>query len=142
MGDILNSYTRTSSKAVSFLLQGDASSDYSPNKLPNALAKSVSPPLNQRHRILLQQRSVPSGMTSAAASTSSKPSKFQVPRQPEESIAGGLRQQSKPLLHRSTGISSYVDHLTGDSRFESVTRDSSIGKLYSLRDFSNILFIR
>lgn len=84
----------------------------------------MSPPLNQRHRILLQQRSVPSGMTSAAASTSNKPSKFQVPRQPEEMTV----RQAKPLLHRSTGISSYVDHLTGDNRFESVTRESSLGK--------------
>lgn len=67
-------------------------------------------------------------MTSAAASTASKPSKFQVPRHPEEMTV----RQAKPLLHRSTGISSYVDHLTGDNRFESVTRESSLGKFNSL----------
>lgn len=81
-------------------------------------------------------------MTSAAASTAGKPSKFQVPRQPEEMTV----RQAKPLLHRSTGISSYVDHLTGDNRFESVTRESSLGKCCTLRElesktvgFTNIL---
>lgn len=92
--------------------QGDASSDYSPNKLPHAaLAKSVSPPLNQRHRILLQHRSVPTGMTAAAAAgcqQSAKPLKFQTPRQPLTAAGTEPSRTRTPLLARS-----YVDHLTG-----------------------------
>lgn len=99
--------------------QGDASSDYSPNKLPMSVNKSISPPLNQRHRILIQQRSVPAGLTS------SKPIKFQLPRYPEEQFS----RQGKPILHKSAAVgASGVDHLTGDERTESVTRDSSIGE--------------
>lgn len=99
--------------------QGDASSDYSPNKLPMSVNKSISPPLNQRHRILIQQRSVPAGLTS------SKPIKFQLPRYPEEHIC----RQGKPILHKSAAVgASGVDHLTGDERTDSVTRDSSIGE--------------
>lgn len=78
----------------------------------------MSPPLNQRHRILLQQRSVPTGMTAAAAaaaSHSAKPLKFQTPRQPSTGSSGRT-----PLLQRT-----YVDHLTGEtsvtSSFESET---------------------
>lgn len=88
----------------SFHQQGDASSDYSPNKLPHPLAKSVSPPLGQSsHRALLQQRSMPS---------TSKLAKYQVPRYPEEQVS---RQQGKKQpLQRS--ITSYVDHLTGTKK--------------------------
>lgn len=81
--------------------------------------KSISPPLNQRHRILIQQRSVPTGLVS------SKP-KFQLPRYPEEQIS----RQGKPTLHKTAAVGSGdVDHLTGDERMESVTRDSSLGGL-------------
>lgn len=82
-----------------------------------SLNKSVSPPLNQRHRILIQQRSVPAGLVS------SKPVKFQLPRYPEEQIS----RQGKPTLHKTAAVGSGVDHLTGDERMESVTRDSSLG---------------
>lgn len=75
--------------------------------------KSVSPPLNQRHRILIQQRSVPAGLAS------SKPIKFQLPRYPEEQTS----RQGKPVLNKTAA----VDHLTGLERMESVTRDSSLG---------------
>ncbi|XP_037040450.1 potassium voltage-gated channel protein Shab isoform X3 [Bradysia coprophila] len=95
-------------------ISGDASSDYSPNKLPMAVNKSISPPLNQRHRILIQQRSVPAGLSC------SKPVKFQLPRYPEEQVS----RQAKPVLHKTAATG--VDHLTGDERMESVTRDSSI----------------
>ncbi len=87
--------------------------------------KSVSPPLNQRHRILIQQRSVPAGL---ASSSSSKPIKFQLPRYPEEQIT----RQGKPTLLKTAAVGSSasgVDHLTGDERMmEPVTRDSSLGK--------------
>lgn len=79
--------------------------------------KSISPSLNQRHRILIQQRSVPAGLAS------SKPVKFQLPRYPEEQTL----RQGKPTLHKTAAVGPYVDHLTGDERMESVTRDSSLG---------------
>lgn len=60
--------------------QGDISSDYSPNKLPNPLQKSVSPP--STHRTVIQP---------SRPSTSSKLAKYQTPRQPEEFV---LRHQS------------------------------------------------
>lgn len=80
--------------------------------------KSISPPLNQRHRILIQQRSVPAGLTS------SKPVKFQLPRYPEEQTS----RHGKPALHKTAAIGSGVDHLTGDGRLENVTRESSLGE--------------
>lgn len=87
---------------------GEASSDYSPNKLPHPLAKSVSPPLSQRHRILLHQRSTPAPSTSKLA-------KHRVPRCPEEA---SIRQTStRHLLTR--GYSTNVDHFTGDTRVNS-----------------------
>lgn len=98
--------------------QGDASSDYSPNKLPHAtLAKSVSPPLHQRHSILLQHRSVPTGMTQAAAAASqqsAKPLKFQTPRQPLTAAAAATAAAVDPSRTRTPLLGrSYVDHLTG-----------------------------
>lgn len=110
-----------------FFSQGDASSDYSPNKLPMALNKSISPPLNQRHRILIQQRSVPAGLAS------SKPVKFQLPRYPEEQAL----RLSKPALHKTAAVVGTVDHLTGDGRMESVTRDSSIGEYHTIGVLKN-----
>lgn len=107
-------------------LQNDGSSDYSPNKLPHQFSKSISPPLNQRHRILIQQRSVPSGLTCKT------PTKFQVPRCPEENSAIKQLGTIKPLLLRSAGISSkssdQVVLPTSSGKYEAVTRDSSIGK--------------
>lgn len=85
--------------------------------------KSISPPLNQRHRILIQQRSVPAGLAS-----SSKPVKFQLPRYPEEQIS----RQGKPTLHKSAAVAPGVDHLTGGERTEPVTRDSSLGGFLQL----------
>lgn len=85
--------------------QGDISSDYSPNKVPNPLAKSVSPPL--AHRSLAQQRQ---------QSSTSKLAKYQVPRHPEEVV---LRQQgssSKPTLQRSS--ISYTEQTTDEKRKE------------------------
>lgn len=86
-------------------MQGDISSDYSPNKIPNPLAKSVSPPL--MHRSIVQQRP----QTSA-----SKLAKYQVPRFPEELV---LRQQSgsnKPTLQRSS--ISYSEQISDDRKKE------------------------
>lgn len=90
-----------------FLLQGDISSDYSPNKVPNPLAKSVSPPLAHRSAVLAQQR---------AQSSTSKLAKYQVPRHPEEVV---LRQQgssNKPILQRSS--TSYGEHSTEEKKRE------------------------
>ncbi|XP_037907466.1 potassium voltage-gated channel protein Shab isoform X4 [Hermetia illucens] len=96
-------------------VMGDTGSDYSPNKLPHSvLAKSTSPP-PLRHRTLIQQRSGP-----ATLQSSSKPSKFQVPRYPEEQMArqesetafisggrdrddgGGSSDENRSLLHRGS----------------------------------------
>lgn len=87
-------------KKISDHLQGDISSDYSPNKIP--LMKSVSPPLTQRSAS--QHRSQP---------TTSKLAKYQTPRYPEE-VA--LRQQSKPTLQRCS--ISYTDQMADDKKIE------------------------
>ncbi|XP_073839707.1 potassium voltage-gated channel shaker cognate b isoform X2 [Musca autumnalis] len=93
-------------------VMGESGSDYSPNKLPHSvLAKSISPP-PLRHRTLMQQRSGP-------ATLQSKPTKFQTPRYPAEEQA--LRQV-KPVLSRAGAAS----HLSGDSRYDSTNRDSSL----------------
>ncbi|CAD7004759.1 unnamed protein product [Ceratitis capitata] len=95
---------------VMFCLQGESGSDYSPNKLPHSiLAKSISPP-PLRHRMLIQQRSGP-------ATLQSRPTKFQTPRYPEEQAL----RQVKPMLARTS-------HMSGDSRYDSTNRDSSLGK--------------
>lgn len=86
-------------------MQGDISSDYSPNKVPNPVAKSVSPPL--AHRAFVQQRS---------QTSTSKLAKYQVPRYPEEVV---LRQQgssNKPILQRSS--ISYSEQTTDDKKKE------------------------
>lgn len=62
----------------------------------------------------MQQRSGP-------ATLQSKPTKFQTPRYPAEEQA--LRQV-KPVLSRAGAAS----HLSGDSRYDSTNRDSSLGK--------------
>ncbi|XP_054084662.1 potassium voltage-gated channel protein Shab isoform X3 [Zeugodacus cucurbitae] len=96
---------------VMFCLQGESGSDYSPNKLPHSiLAKSISPP-PLRHRMLIQQRSGP-------ANLQSRPTKFQTPRYPEEQAL----RQVKPMLARSSATS----HMSGDSRYDSTNRDSSL----------------
>lgn len=90
---------------IEFGFQGDISSDYSPNKLPNPLAKSVSPPL--AHRSISQQRQ---------QSSTSKLAKYQVPRYPEEVV---LRQQggnNKPILQRSS--MSYTEPTIDDKKKE------------------------
>ncbi|XP_069968245.1 potassium voltage-gated channel protein Shab isoform X2 [Bactrocera oleae] len=92
-------------------VMGESGSDYSPNKLPHSiLAKSISPP-PLRHRMLIQQRSGP-------ASLVSRPTKFQTPRYPEEQAL----RQVKPMLARSSATS----HMSGDSRYDSTNRDSSL----------------
>ncbi|XP_054084666.1 potassium voltage-gated channel protein Shab isoform X7 [Zeugodacus cucurbitae] len=92
-------------------VMGESGSDYSPNKLPHSiLAKSISPP-PLRHRMLIQQRSGP-------ANLQSRPTKFQTPRYPEEQAL----RQVKPMLARSSATS----HMSGDSRYDSTNRDSSL----------------
>ncbi|KAL9904624.1 potassium voltage-gated channel protein Shab-like isoform 4-T6 [Glossina fuscipes fuscipes] len=94
-------------------VMGESGSDYSPNKLPHSvLAKSISPP-PLRHRTLMQQRSGP------ATLQSSKPTKFQTPRYPEEQAL----RQVKPVVARSSAASS---QLTNDHRYDSINRDSSL----------------
>lgn len=103
--------------------KGDASSDYSPNKLPRPLNKSVSPPLS--HRAVVQQRSMPS---------TSKLAKYQVPRYSEEMI---LRQQShKPSLQRSS--ISYTDHLMGDRKNENNIRGEYTDELRLMEKNTNL----
>lgn len=97
--------------------QGDISSDYSPNKVPNPLAKSVSPPLAHRSTILAQQQQ-------RAQSSTSKLVKYQVPRYPEEVV---LRQQgtsNKPILQRSS--TSYGEHSTDEKKKDNNTTGITI----------------
>lgn len=86
--------------------KGDASSDYSPNKLPHSSAKSVSPPFSQR--TLIQQQQQQHRLTPST----SKLAKYQVPRYPEESVS---RQQGHKLLLQRSSLP-YIDHLTGDKK--------------------------
>lgn len=79
------------------------------------IATSITP-IAQRHR-LVHQRSTPASLGSKA------PAKFQQPRFSQEDFA----RQSKPQLTRGVGIGTYVDHLTGDRRLDTGTRDSSTG---------------
>lgn len=98
------------------------SSDYSPNKVPNPLAKSVSPPLAHRSVMLAQQR---------AQASSSKLAKYQVPRHPEEVV---LRQQgssSKPVLQRSS--TSYGEHSTDEKKKDNnINGTNGICRLHSI----------
>ncbi|XP_055322831.1 uncharacterized protein LOC129578379 isoform X2 [Sitodiplosis mosellana] len=102
-----------SGAAVSENGSGDISSDYSPNKLPNPLAKSVSPPL--AHRAIVQQQQQQQQQQRPQSSIS-KLAKYQVPRYPEEVV---LRQSgsNKPTLQRSS-ISYTEPTLTDDKKKE------------------------
>ncbi|EDW26048.1 GL25503, partial [Drosophila persimilis] len=96
---------------------GESGSDYSPNKLPHSvLAKSISPP-PLRHRTLMHQRSGP-----ATLQSSSRPTKFQTPRYPEEQAL----RQVKPLLSRSTSAAQPAT--TSGCPDGHHTRDSSLGR--------------
>lgn len=77
------------------------------------IATSITP-IAQRHR-LVHQRSTPASLGSKAVA------KFQQPRFSQEEFA----RQNKPQLTRGVGIGTYVDHLTGDRRLETGTRESS-----------------
>ncbi|XP_033238038.1 potassium voltage-gated channel protein Shab isoform X4 [Drosophila pseudoobscura] len=104
-------------------VMGESGSDYSPNKLPHSvLAKSISPP-PLRHRTLMHQRSGP-----ATLQSSSRPTKFQTPRYPEEQAL----RQVKPLLSRSTSAAQPATtsgcpdgHHTRDSSLDSETTFTS-----------------
>lgn len=102
----INQFPHNSHQKYS-LFQGEASSDYSPNKLPHPLAKSISPPLSHRHRILMHQRSTP-------MATTSKLPKHRVPRCPEEPPA--KHTGTKHFLTR--GYSANADHFTTTIRVE------------------------
>ncbi|XP_058466128.1 potassium voltage-gated channel protein Shab isoform X6 [Malaya genurostris] len=88
----------------------DSNTDYSGCTM---IATSITP-IAQRHR-LVHQRSTPASLGSKAIA------KFQQPRYSQEEVA----RQGNPHLTRGIGIGTYVDHLTGDRRLESGTRDSS-----------------
>ncbi|XP_062708551.1 potassium voltage-gated channel subfamily B member 2 isoform X4 [Aedes albopictus] len=88
----------------------DSNTDYSGSTM---IATSITP-IAQRHR-LVHQRSTPASLGSKAAA------KFQQPRFSQEEFA----RQNKPQLTRGVGIGTYVDHLTGDRRLETGTRESS-----------------
>ncbi|XP_055603476.1 uncharacterized protein LOC129751786 isoform X3 [Uranotaenia lowii] len=88
----------------------DSNTDYSGSTM---IATSITP-IAQRHR-LVHQRSTPASLGSKA------PTKFQQPRYSQEEVA----RQNKPQLIRGVGIGTYVDHLTGDRRLDTGTRESS-----------------
>lgn len=106
---------------LSLVLQADGNFDY----LSNKVHKSISPQLSQqRHNRLVHQRSTPISIGR---------NKFQAPRQPEERML----RQAKPLLQRGTGFGSNSNSSdaggTSSShhpRFESGTRESSLGERY------------
>lgn len=87
-------------------LQGDVSSDYSPNKLPHSKTKSISPSVDRRS--FSQQRST--------ASTG-KLAKYQMPRYPEETAS--RRSASLKQTQQRTSMP-YVDHLTGDKKLDNL----------------------
>ncbi|XP_052872026.1 potassium voltage-gated channel protein Shab [Anopheles cruzii] len=91
----------------------DSNTDYSGSTM---IATSVTP-LVQRHR-LTHQRSTPASL---GASSRSPTSKFSQPRYSQEEVS----RQGKPQLTRGVGIGTYVDHLTGDRRLDTGTRESS-----------------
>ncbi|XP_055624810.1 potassium voltage-gated channel protein Shab isoform X3 [Toxorhynchites rutilus septentrionalis] len=88
----------------------DSNTDYSGSTM---IATSITP-IAQRHR-LIHQRSTPASLGSKALA------KFQQPRYSQEEVA----RQGKPQLTRGVGIGTYVDHLTGDRRLDTGTRESS-----------------
>ncbi|XP_039430160.1 potassium voltage-gated channel protein Shab isoform X4 [Culex pipiens pallens] len=88
----------------------DSNTDYSGSTM---IATSITP-IAQRHR-LIHQRSTPASLGSKT------PAKFQQPRFSQEEAA----RQGKPQLTRGVGIGTYVDHLTGDRRLDTGTRESS-----------------
>uniref|UniRef100_A0A182N8B8 Uncharacterized protein n=1 Tax=Anopheles dirus TaxID=7168 RepID=A0A182N8B8_9DIPT len=92
----------------------DSNTDYSGSTM---IATSITP-LVQRHR-LTHQRSTPASLGATAKPLAA--SKFSQPRYSQEEVA----RQSKPQLTRGVGIGTYVDHLTGDRRLDSGTRESS-----------------
>lgn len=91
----------------------DSNTDYSGSTM---IATSITP-IAQRHR-LIHQRSTPASLGSKT------PAKFQQPRFSQEEAA----RQGKPQLTRGVGIGAYVDHLTGDRRLDTGTRESSTGE--------------
>ncbi|XP_053676611.1 potassium voltage-gated channel protein Shab [Anopheles nili] len=92
----------------------DSNTDYSGSTM---IATSITP-LVQRHR-LTHQRSTPASLGATAKPLAA--SKFSQPRYSQEEVA----RQSKPQLTRGVGIGTYVDHLTGDRRLDTGTRESS-----------------
>ncbi|KFB44451.1 hypothetical protein ZHAS_00012237 [Anopheles sinensis] len=91
----------------------DSNTDYSGSTM---IATSITP-LVQRHR-LTHQRSTPASLGATAKLPASK---FSQPRYSQEEVA----RQAKPQLTRGVGIGTYVDHLTGDRRLDTGTRESS-----------------
>uniref|UniRef100_A0A182J4E9 Uncharacterized protein n=1 Tax=Anopheles atroparvus TaxID=41427 RepID=A0A182J4E9_ANOAO len=91
----------------------DSNTDYSGSTM---IATSITP-LVQRHR-LTHQRSTPASLGATAKLPASK---FSLPRFSQEEVA----RQGKPQLTRGVGIGTYVDHLTGDRRLDTGTRESS-----------------
>ncbi|XP_053666547.1 potassium voltage-gated channel protein Shab [Anopheles marshallii] len=92
----------------------DSNTDYSGSTM---IATSITP-LVQRHR-LTHQRSTPASLGATAKPLAA--SKFSQPRYSQEEVT----RQTKPQLTRGVGIGTYVDHLTGDRRLDSGTRESS-----------------
>uniref|UniRef100_A0A1B0CP55 Uncharacterized protein n=2 Tax=Lutzomyia longipalpis TaxID=7200 RepID=A0A1B0CP55_LUTLO len=109
---------------------GTIEADYSPNRMVTALSSAAMIPLAGKHRPLLQQRSVPTGSSTPPL----KPTKFQVPRYPEELMV----RQGKSTLQRSMGIPSYIDSFSSDGKSDSVLRDSSLGEIPLLTSYSLI----
>ncbi|XP_055708246.1 potassium voltage-gated channel protein Shab isoform X4 [Phlebotomus papatasi] len=99
---------------------GTIEADYSPNRIVTALSSAAMLPMSGKHRPLLQQRSVPTCTSSSTPPP--KPTKFQVPRYPEELMV----RQGKSTLQRSMGIPSYIDSFSSDGKSDSVLRDSSL----------------
>ena len=85
------------------------------------IATSITP-LVQRHR-LTHQRSTPASLGATAKPLAA--SKFSLPRYSQEEVT----RQTKPQLTRGVGIGTYVDHLTGDRRLDTGTRESSTGSV-------------
>ncbi|XP_041772343.1 potassium voltage-gated channel protein Shab isoform X2 [Anopheles merus] len=92
----------------------DSNTDYSGSTM---IATSITP-LVQRHR-LTHQRSTPASLGATAKPLAA--SKFSLPRYSQEEVT----RQTKPQLTRGVGIGTYVDHLTGDRRLDTGTRESS-----------------
>lgn len=95
-----------------------------------ALSATAVIPLATKHRPLLQQRSVPTGSSTPPP----KPSKFQMPRYPEEMMV----RQGKSL-QRSMGIASYIDSFSSDGKSDTVLRDSSLGEFSLIFDYFSLI---